>query len=41
MTKNTKKIDCQSHFMPKKIVEKMKNMRASDPLDQTFNTPGE
>ncbi len=38
MGKQIKKVDCQAHLIPQKIVEKMKNMRANDPLDQMFNT---
>ena len=38
MAKKIKKVDCQAHLIPQKIIEKMKNMRASDPLDQMFNT---
>lgn len=35
--KKIKKVDCQAHFIPKKIFEKIKNMRANDPLDKVFN----
>lgn len=38
MAKKIKKVDCQSHFIPRKIVEKLINIRANDPLDHTMNT---